>query len=111
MRAGKFRHRVRLEQMQASRDAVTGDVVEVWAVYADRVPAEVVPLSGREFIQSGAEQSELSARATIRMDAGIHTAMRLIHEGRPYRITAVLPDPTFRRHATLMLATGVNDGR
>lgn len=111
MRAGVLRHRVLLEQPVNARDPVTGDLVETWATYADRVPAEIVPLSGREFIQSGANQAELTARATVRWDAGITTRMRLVHEGRIYQITAVLPDPTFARHATLMLGTGANDGR
>lgn len=111
MRAGVLRHRVRIEQPVNARDPLTGDLVETWTTYADSVPAEIVPLSGREFIQSGANQAELSARATVRWDAGIAPTMRLIHDGRVYQITAVLPDPTFARHATLMLGTGVNDGR
>jgi SPP1 family predicted phage head-tail adaptor len=111
MRAGVLRHRVLIEQPVTARDPVTGDVVETWATYAASVPAEIVPLSGREFLQSGANQAELTARATVRWDAGIQTTMRLVHEGRAYQITAVLPDPTFARHATLMLGTGVNDGR
>lgn len=111
MRAGTLRHRVRIEQPVTGRDPQTGDTIETWATYVDNLPAEVVPLSGREFLQSGANQSELTARATVRWDANLQTTMRLIHQGRVYQITAVLPDPTFRRHATLMLGTGVSDGR
>lgn len=111
MRAGTLRHRVRIEQPVSVRDPATGDLVETWATYVDHLPAEIVPLSGREFLQSGANQAELTARATVRWDPGLQTTMRLIHEGRAYQITAVLPDPSFRRHATLMLGTGVSDGR
>lgn len=111
MRIGALRQRVRIEQPVIGRDPDTGDTIESWATYSDDLPAEIVPLSGREFIQSGANQAELTARATVRWDPGIQPTMRLIHEGRIYQITAVLPDPTFRRHATLMLGTGVNDGR
>lgn len=111
MRSGALRHRVLIEQPVIDRDPATGEMVETWATYAASVPCEIVPLSGREFLQSGANQSELTARATVRWDAGLNTTMRLTHEGRIYQITAVLPDPTFARHATLMLGTGVNDGR
>lgn len=106
----KLRHRVRIEMLvTVGRDEV-GGVITDWAVYADRVPAEVVPLSGREFIASGAAQAELSARMTIRYDAGVLPNMRVVHEGRMYDLKAVLPDPTNRRHLTLMCATGVNHG-
>lgn len=111
MRIGALRHRVTIEQPVTARDPLTGDLVESWSTYAGNVPAEIVPLSGREFLQSGANQAELTARATVRWDANLRTTMRLIHEGRVYQITAVLPDPSFRRHATLMLGTGVSDGR
>ena len=106
----KLRHRVRIEMLnQTGRDAVGGVITE-WVVYADRVPAEVVPLSGREFIASGAAQDELSARMTIRFDAGVKASMRVVFDGDVYDIKAVLPDPTGRRHQTLMCATGVNHG-
>ena len=36
--------------------------------------------------------------------------MRVTHDGKAYNIRAVLPDPTLRRHLTLMCESGVNHG-
>ena len=66
------------------------------------VPAEVWPLSGREYIAAQAEQAGVTTRITIRYQAGIEPAMRVLHDGKAYNIRAVLPDPTLRRHLTLM---------
>lgn len=110
MRIGALRHRVTLQAEQPQRDPATGSTFKGWANFATGVPAEVVPLSGREFIAAGARQAEVAARATIRYQPGVLPTMRLLFDGATYEIVAVLPDPTGRRHLTLMLATGVNDG-
>ncbi|MBB4126223.1 SPP1 family predicted phage head-tail adaptor [Xanthomonas translucens] len=81
-----------------------GDEVEAWKTWRDEVPAEVVPLSGKEFIAAGADQATLAARIEIPYLAGVLSTMRVRHEGREYRITAVLPDATGRDHLTLMAA-------
>lgn len=84
-------------------------MVPAWALFAGNVPAEFVPLSGREYLQAAATQSEVTARVTIRYMAGVVPTMRLVHDGTAYRIEAVLPDPTARRHITLMVSTGEAD--
>jgi SPP1 family predicted phage head-tail adaptor len=73
--------------------------------------AEVVPLSGREFIAADAKRGQMVARCTVRYRDGYEPSMRLRHKGAFYNIEAVLPDPKFARHLTLMLSTGVSDGR
>ncbi len=88
-------------------DPVGGSQVNTWALFASDVPAEVVPLSGREFIAAGAEQAGVVARVTIRRLEGVLPSMRIRHLGLVYNILQVLPDPTFRRHLTLMVESGV----
>ena len=106
--AHRLRHRVTIEQLATTRDEF-GGVVESWGTVAI-VPAEVWPLSGREFVAAQAEQAGVTTRITIRYQAGIEPAMRVTHDGKTYNIRAVLPDPTLRRHLTLMCETGVNNG-
>ena len=106
--AHRLRHRVTIEQLATTRDEL-GGVVESWATVTI-VPAEVWPLSGREFVAAQATQAGVTTRITIRYQAGIEPAMRVTHDGAIYNIRAVLPDPTLRRHLTLMCETGVNNG-
>ncbi len=98
--AHRLRHRVTIERKTAGEDA-WGQPVEMWETVAI-VPAEVWPLSGREYIAAQAEQAGVTTKITIRYQAGIEPAMRVLHDGKSYNIRAVLPDPTARRHITLM---------
>ena len=107
--APRLRHRVTIEQVTESRDA-DGGVVTAWATLHSKVPAEIVPLSGREFVAAQAAQAGITARLTIRYMAGITPKMRVVHGSDIYNVEAVLPDPTLRRHLTLMVSTGVNNG-
>lgn len=109
MLAQRLRHRVTIEQVAESRDS-DGGVITTWAALHSKVPAEIVPLSGREFVAAQAAQAGVNARMTIRYVAGITTKMRVVHGSDIYNIEAVLPDPTLRRHLTLMVSTGVNNG-
>lgn len=103
--AGELRHRVRLERYEAARDAngeviqdpVTGATQEAWRPVAT-VWAAIKPLSAREFIQSAATQSQITARIVIRHRDDVDAAMRIVHvrTGRPdvvYNPAAFLPDP------------------
>ena len=105
----RLRHRVTIEQVTETRDA-DGGVVTAWAALHSAVPAEIVPVSGREFVAAQAAQAGVTARMTIRYVSGITPKMRVVHGSDIYNIEAVLPDPTLRRHLTLMVSTGVNNG-
>lgn len=111
MKAGALRQRITLQAMTPTQDPVTGEITTAWADFAADVPAEVVPLSGREFIAAAATQAEVSARVTIRYLAGVLPSMRMLFDGQTYAIAAVLPDPTARKHLTLMVSRGVSDGQ
>lgn len=100
MLAHRLRHRITIERKTAGEDT-WGQPVETWETVAI-APAEVWPLSGREFVAAQAEQAGVTTRITIRYQAGIEPEMRVMHDGMAYNIRAVLPDPTGRRHITLM---------
>jgi SPP1 family predicted phage head-tail adaptor len=108
--AQKYRHRIDLDAPGGAQDPETGEVTVGWTPFAASVPAEVVPLSGREFIQSDAGQHEVTARVEIRYMPGVVPEMRMRFDGDVYQIAAVLPDPTARKHLTLMVSRGTNDG-
>ena len=105
----RLRHRVGIESLSLTRDS-DGGVVEDWDSFAANVPAEIVPLSGREFVAAQSTQAGVTVRMTIREIPGVLPAMRVTHAGLAYNIRAVLPDPTLARHLTLMTEEGVNNG-
>lgn len=110
VKAGALRERIRIEAETRTTNTTTGADDRSWTVYADNVPAEVVPQSGREFVQSGARQGEATERVTIRYDAGVTDTMRIVHRGRVLAIVAVLPDPSFADHLTILCRSGVSRG-
>lgn len=110
MDPGKLKHRVEIQSYAETVNPDTGYRSRTWSKVA-KVWAEVAPLSGRELIAAGAQQSELSTRVTIRYRSDITTGMRLVHRGQHLDIKAILPDPdTGLEYLTLMCAQGVNDG-
>ncbi|MGA6183335.1 phage head closure protein [Stenotrophomonas sp. NPDC077421] len=108
-RAGKYRHRITLQNHEAVRLPLGGDT-RVWKDWQKDLPAEVVPLSGREFTAASAEHGEVTARMEIPYIPGVLSSMRVMFDGQAYAIRAVLPDPTARQWLTLMVDAGVADG-
>lgn len=108
MKAGSLRHRVTIQQ-RADTQSSMGGMTEAWSTYAADVPAEIVPLSGREFVAAGAQRGEIIARIMVRYDSGLTEQMRVVFEGKTYPIHAILSDSTFRRHMSLMVSEGLTD--
>lgn len=135
--AGRLRHRVRIESPVYTQNTTTGERVTTWATFADNVPAEIAPLSAREFIAAQATQSEIVARIVIRHRDGLTADMRIVHSRNVYErdssgdfvrdtngdkvldhvVTAIynpqgwLPDPdSGLEYVTSPVSSGVNDG-
>ncbi len=107
--SGKLRHRVSIERITRTQDPDTGAIGETWTEVA-KVWAAVEPLSAREFVQSAAGQSEVTARITIRT-RDIQATDRIIHRGMVYNIRGVLADKdSGLEYITLPVAAGVNEG-
>lgn len=109
MLAARLRHRVNIQALTVDQDTETGAQIEAWTDISTNTPAEVWPMSGREFIAAQSIQAGISTKITIRYQEGIEPTMRVVHEGLNYNIKAVLPDPTLRRHILLMCESGVSD--
>lgn len=84
--AGRLRQRIAIQQKVEERDS-NGAVVESWQTVAglESVPAELAPLSTREFIAAQAQQSEVRARIRIRYRTGLTATMRALHRGLVYQ--------------------------
>ena len=91
MRAGELRHRLQLQERIEGQDPITGAIISEWQIVAT-VWGKVEPLSVRDFIASGALNSEITTRITIRYRQGVKPTMRIIHGEKIYDIIGVLPD-------------------
>ena len=105
--SGDLRHKVQLQSKTITQDGHTGEMVASWATVAN-VWAQIVPLSGREFLASSAEQSEVTGRIVIRYRDDVDPTMRFVYRGKWYAIKAVLPDAeSGLEHLTCMVGEGV----
>ena len=95
--AGKLRHRVTIEQPTITQNPLTGEITEGWAAFASNIPAAIEDLSTRDFIQSGAKQSEITTRITVRYMPGIRPNMRVVSGETIYNIRGHLLDKDSRR--------------
>lgn len=114
MIAPRLRHRIDVQEFTVSTDSESGAVSEAWqsilATDEPLIAAEIMPMSGKEFVAARSIQAGVNTKITIRYRSDVIPAMRAVHDGLIYNIRAVLPDPTLRRHMTLMVESGVNDG-
>ncbi len=114
--APRLRHRVDLQRLTTPIDPTTGQQGErAWETVLEPgeelLPAEVVPMSGREYITAQQSMSGVNTRITIRRRPDVSAVnMRILHDGTPYDIRAVLPDPSLRHHVTLVCSSGLTDG-
>lgn len=112
MRAGKLRHRVTFQNLVSELDS-DGATVETWVdAFNQAQPAEITPLSGKEFIAAQATQSKVNGRMKVRYRSEYKASMRALHRGAVYNVEAVLPDPdSGRDFLTLLTSTGVTEGQ
>lgn len=87
MRAGDLRHRVTLQRVATTKDALGGDV-QTWSTLAT-VWAAVKPLSGREAFEAQRVTSTASLFLSIRYREDVTPAMRAVWHGRTFEITHV----------------------
>jgi SPP1 family predicted phage head-tail adaptor len=111
LEAGRLRHRVTIQARQNIQDAVTGETVIAWVDAWVDIAAAIEPLSARELIAAQAQQSEVSARITIRPLSGLTAQHRVVHNGDIYNIDGVIPDPdSGQEWVTLPVSKGASDG-
>ncbi len=113
--SAELRHVGNIEQRSVSQDPVTGLDTVTWAVLYQDVRASIKPLSVRDFIQSGATQSDVKIRLKIRYYPGLDKTMRFVatcdcHSGRIYSPAEWLEDDeTGQTWLTAPCSEGVNN--
>ena len=101
MRSGSLRSQVTIKQPTHTKDAnadVTttfGTVTVCWGLLEQ--------LKGREWIESGMENSEITAKLRIRYFAGIDPTMQVYFGSRTFEIISVINPDERNRELDLML--------
>lgn len=115
LKSGDLRHRVDIQRRQNVQDDVTGEIVPSWITFLPNEPAQIEPLSVREYLAGKALQSEVVARITIRYQLGLNASMRIRHvtpDGtRIYNPQGFFADRrSGQEYLTIPCSEGVNDG-
>lgn len=104
--AGTLRHRVVVQRNDYSQNQTTGAMETHWHTVGT-VWAAVQPVSGRQYIQSAAAQTDVSVRITVRYRDFYVAGMRIVHRNKYYVVKAVLEDAqSGLEHITLMCSQG-----
>ena len=106
IRSGYLSTKVTIQQSVTGQDE-SGQPINKWVDVAT-VCANVTDISGREFIASAALQNTVQTKITIRYQAGIVPAMRVVHQASIYNIEAVLGQD--KTSLLLMCSRGTGDG-
>jgi SPP1 family predicted phage head-tail adaptor len=108
--AGRLRHRISVQQLTVRADEDTGVRTEEW-MQVHMLPAEVVPLSGRELVAAQSVQSKVTTRIRTRYRNDVNASHRIVHGCVTYNVEAIVPDPVSgRQHMTLLCSSGTSDG-
>lgn len=109
--AGKLDQRVTIQQKSITRNPANGEEAVVWTLVA-AVWAEAVPVRGNAFFAANQQQHTVDVRFRIRDRAGLAPDMRLLWNGSPYDITAIIPGTgQYAGLLEIMAINGVRDGR
>lgn len=100
MQAGKLDKRITIQQKAITRDSDGAEIVTWQAFMA--VWAAVIPVSGREYVQLKALESEQTTRVIMRHRPGVVPAMRVLVADRTLDIIDVREIAMARRTLELM---------
>jgi SPP1 family predicted phage head-tail adaptor len=109
MKAGSLRHRIVIQDMVPTQDAVTGEVTITPTTFAT-VWADKRAISAREFISASLSGSKVTIVVTIRYLAGVKPSMRIISGDDVLNIEGVLPDPKTGLEYLTLPCSEVEDG-
>lgn len=100
MNAGYLRHRCWIKEPTIT--TVNGAVTTTWGT-ATVCWGALEPLRGREWFESGMENSEITARFRMRYYSGIQPKMQLYYGTRSWEIVSVIDPGERHRELELML--------
>lgn len=109
-------HLVNIQRNDAVQNPQTGAMVHNWVDVYTNIFAAIEPLSVRGYLQSKADQSDVSVRIEIDALPGLDSAVRIVgvcgcHAGKIYNPVGILEDMlTGQEYLTIPCSQGVNQG-
>lgn len=100
-------HRITIQSRAMTPANDLGETTANWVDAYTRIAAAVFPGTGREAVESGQNIAEIPLRVFIRYRADVTPQMRVVHAGRNYDITAVVPVAGRRDWLELVCKAGV----
>lgn len=94
--------RITIQSATTTPDA-TGQPIKTWADLAADVPAEYLPLSGREQLEAGQHLATAVARFRIRFRSDLARAMRVVFESQYWNIRHFEEDRRFDRRQYMIV--------
>lgn len=96
MQAGRLRHVITIQQPSEEQDTA-GQMSTAYVNLHEGIRAEIVPLSGREYVAARQVNASVTTRITIRKYRDVEPACRVLREigcdtPEVYDVVAVLPD-------------------
>lgn len=109
-------HLVSIQRNAAVQNPQTGAMTDNWVDVYTNIFAAIEPLSVRGYLQSKADQSDVSVRIEIDALPGLDSTMRIVgvcgcHVGKIYNPVGILEDMlTGQEYLTIPCSQGVNQG-
>ncbi len=103
---GEMRQRIALQAKTVTKSE--GILQESWTTVA-KLWAAVADISGREYFQAQAVQSEVTTRIKIRYRTGITPSMRVLYDSRVFAILSVI-DKDERHRVIELMCKEVTEG-
>jgi len=98
--AGKYRHRITIQQLTTSKGSL-GGVVKTWSTFAT-VHAQKVHQASREFFAAQKINAETTDLFVIRYLAGVNAKMQVVYDGRTYDVIGANDSDGRRRELYVM---------
>ena len=89
MRSGDLRHRIDLQSITSTPDAM-GGTTDSWADEATDIPAAIWPISANEQIRAASPLMVATHRIRIRYYSGLSAAWRVVFGARYFSIVSVI---------------------
>ena len=83
MKAGQLRHRITIQSYTTTN--THGEITKTWSTFKT-VWARIEPITGREWLESGIVEAEVTHRVTIRYLANVKPQMRIYYDSKYYDI-------------------------
>lgn len=116
MSDGERIHLINIQEKTQTQNTTTGEITESWANLHTNIFASIKDQSVRGFLQSQADQTEVSTRIEIDYITGLDSTMRIVgvcscHLNVVYNPVGILADDkTGQEYLTIPCKKGVNEG-